>query len=491
MRETDSQLPARVAVILAAGEGTRMQSDLPKVLHRVGGKPLVAHVIAAARAAECDRVVVIVGHGAAEVRNVLGEAGVEFVEQAEQRGTGHALEQVRGLVQGSDMLLVLSGDAPLVRSSTLRKLASAARDGWGAIATARMDESESLGRVVRDQEGHLERIVEVADADPDELAIREVNAGLYALPAAGILDYLERLRPDNAKGELYLTDAVGNAARDGRVVAIVDLEDSDEALGVNTRPDLARAQRGLWRRKARALMNAGVTLLDPESTRIDLDVEVGRDTVIHSSVSLLGATRVGSRCELATGTWVRDSELATGVSIQPYTVVDGARIGSDCRVGPFARLRPGTVLEPGVKIGDFVEVKNSHLGPGVKAGHLAYLGDAEVGERSNIGAGVITCNYDGETKHQTRIGRDAFVGSDTMLVAPVEVGDGATTGAGSAITQDVPPGSLAVERSRQRNIADWKKRRGTGDEERGARGEERGTGSGKPEAGGGGGDGGT
>jgi bifunctional UDP-N-acetylglucosamine pyrophosphorylase/glucosamine-1-phosphate N-acetyltransferase len=449
-----------------------MKSNVPKVLHRVGGRALVEHVLSAARAAGCGRILVIVGHGGDEVREALLGAEVEFVEQAEQRGTGHALSLIREVVDPDDLLIVLSGDAPLIRAGTLRRLIAAAAEGWGALATAELERPGALGRIVRDADGELERIVEAADASVEELAVREVNAGFYALPAAQLFEYLAGLHPDNAKAELYLTDALGAAVQDGRGIAIVGIEDSDEALGVNTRSDLARVQEALWSRKAHALMAAGVTLLDPASARIDPEVEIGRDSVIHPSVTLLGATRIASRCELATGAWLRDAELDTEVRIEPYSVLDGCRIGAGCRVGPFARLRPGTVLERGARIGNFVEIKNSRLGPGVKAGHLTYLGDADIGEKSNIGAGVITCNYDGVSKHETRIGRQAFIGSDTMLVAPVDVGDRATTGAGSAITQDVPADALAVERSRQRNVADWKKRKGARGEERGARGEE-------------------
>jgi len=459
MGDRHSKTRKRTAVILAAGQGTRMRSELPKVLHRVGGKPMVAMVAATARAAGCDRILVVVGHGGQTVREALAGSGVEFVDQLEQRGTGHALLQVRDVVEPENMLLVLSGDVPLVRATTLERLAADAESGWGAMAVAELEDPGSLGRVVMNPEGGLERIVEVADADSQEFAIREVNAGLYALPSPDIFEYLDRLKPDNAKGELYLTDALGAAAADGLTISVVDLDDPAEALGVNSRADLAVAQRRLWQRRARDLMDAGVTLLDPDSFRADADVEVDGDTIIHPGVTVLGATRIGRGCEIATGAWLRDATIGSGVRIEPYSVIDGARIDDGCKVGPFARLRPGTVLEAGAKIGNFVEVKNSRLGPGVKAGHLAYLGDATVGEGANIGAGAITCNYDGEQKHPTRIGRRAFIGSDTMLVAPVEVGDGATTGAGSTITQDVPAEALAVERSRQRNIAEWSKRK--------------------------------
>lgn len=457
--EDQSKARVRTAVILAAGQGTRMRSALPKVLHRISGQSMVELVVAAARSAGCDRIVLVVGHGADAVRGALEGSTVEFVEQAEQRGTGHALLQVRDVVEAQDLLIVLSGDVPLVKASTLERLAQAAESSWGAMAVAELEDAGSLGRVVRNPGGDLVRIVEAADADADELANRQVNAGLYALPAADVFHYLEKLRPDNAKGELYLTDALGSAAAEGHTVSIVELEDVSEALGVNTRADLALAQQGLWRRKCRELMDGGVTILDPGSTRVDMDVEIGSDTVVHPGVTIVGSSRIGTGCEISTGAWIRAATLGSGVRIEPYSVIDESQIDDGCKVGPFARLRPGTVLEAGVRIGNFVEVKKSHLGPGVKAGHLTYLGDTTVGEETNIGAGVVTCNYDGVEKHPTRIGKRAFIGSDTMLVAPVEVGDAATTGAGSTITQDVPADALAVERSRQRNVPNWSKKR--------------------------------
>ena len=451
--------PTRVAAVLAAGLGTRMRSRRPKVLHAVGGRPLLGWVLASARAAGCERIVVVVGHGADEVRERFAAPDVTFVHQREQRGTGHALAQVAPALDGAGQLLVLSGDVPLVSGATLGRLASEAAAAWGAMAVADLEQPGSLGRVAGRGGDLLDRIVEVADATPEELAIRRVNAGLYALPYPRIFDYLEALEPDNAKGELYLTDALGAAAADGHDVRLVPLEDPSEALGVNDRRDLLRVHRRMLALKAEALQLSGVTLLDPRRTTVEPGVEVGPDTVIHGGVELTGATRVGESCVLLPGVWVRDSSLADGVVVEPYSVLDGAEVGPGCRVGPFARLRPGTVLETGSKVGNFVEVKKSRLGPGVKASHLAYLGDATVGEGANIGAGTVTCNYDGLEKHPTEIGREAFIGSDSMLVAPVKVGDGAITDAGSVITHDVPPGALAVERARQRNVEGWAARR--------------------------------
>ena len=458
-----------MAVVLAAGKGTRMCSGLPKVLHRAAGRPLLDWVIRAARQAACERTVVIVGHGGDEVRAAFPGDEVAWAVQAELLGTGHALAQVEDvmaeLVDGDSLMLVLSGDVPLVSRSTLEQLAEAVEppDGqegaWAAMAVAELAEPGALGRVTATPGGTLDRIVEAADASPDELSVRRVNAGIYALPAPAIFPYLAALGADNAKGEYYLTDALNAAAAEGRSVALVELDDPREAFGVNQRRDLARVHRALVDRKLEELMAAGVTVLEPGRTTVEADVVVGADTVLHPGVTLLGRTVVAEGCELAQGVWVRDSHIARGAVIEPYSVLDEARVGAGCRVGPFARLRPGAELLSRAKVGNFVEVKNARLEEGVKANHLAYLGDAEIGEGSNIGAGVITCNYDGFEKHQTRVGRGVFVGSDSMLVAPVDVGDGAMIAAGSVISKDVPPGALAVERSAQRTLDDWATRR--------------------------------
>ncbi len=451
------ELTARTAaaVVLAAGRGERLRSRQPKVLHRVGGRPLVSWVVQAAREAGCAPICVVVGSGADEVRAVLeGEDGgareLSWVTQTEQRGTGHALSMAAGLLRAEGLTLVLSGDAPLVRPATLRALLDAAAAGWGSLAVAELPEPGSLGRVIR-QEGRLVRIVEAADAGAEELALRTVNAGHYALPTPAIFDWLGRIERSNAQREFYLTDAVSYAAR-VHPVAAVEVEDVSEVLGVNSRSDLAAAQRAFYRRSVDALLAAGVTILDPENVWIDAGVDVGFDSVLHPNVTLLGASSLGTGCTVHAGAWIRDSVLADGVEVLPHSVIDGARVASGCSVGPFARLRPEAVLEDGVKVGNFVEIKKATLGPGVKASHLAYLGDASVGAGANIGAGVITCNYDGRKKSRTIIGEGAFVGSDCILVAPVEVGAGAYTGAGSVITRDVPEETLAVGRARQKNI---------------------------------------
>jgi bifunctional UDP-N-acetylglucosamine pyrophosphorylase/glucosamine-1-phosphate N-acetyltransferase len=448
-----------VAVVLAAGLGTRMRSRLPKVLHEAGGRPLLAWALDAARAAGCARIVTVVGHGAEEVQRRFAADDVRFVLQEQQLGTGHALAQAALEVPGEAIVLVLSGDVPLVRVETLRALLAAAGEGGAAMAVADLGQPGSLGRVIAAGDGRLAAIVEAKDATSEQLAVRTINAGIYALPAPAIFEELARLRPDNAQGELYLTDAVTALAKQPSGVALLHLADPAEALGVNTRVELAQVHRLLVERKLHELMLAGVTVLEPQRTRIDAQVTVGPDTVIHPDVSIFGNSAVGSGCLLHQGAWLRDTTLADGVTVEPHSVLDGAVVETGCRVGPFARLRPGTRLGAGARVGNFVEVKASTLGAGAKANHLAYLGDATVGEKANIGAGVVTCNYDGERKHPTEIGAGAFVGSDTMLVAPVRVGSGATTAAGSVITKDVPDGALAVGRVRQRNVEGWQQRR--------------------------------
>jgi bifunctional UDP-N-acetylglucosamine pyrophosphorylase/glucosamine-1-phosphate N-acetyltransferase len=444
--------PRRVAVVLAAGKGTRMRSSLPKVLHCAAGRPLLAWVVDAARAAGCEKILVVVGHGAEAVKEAVRDPDVEWILQEEQRGTGHALAQAEPHVPGDAVLLVLSGDVPLVSPATLDQLAADAAAGWGALAVAELDQPGSLGRVLAGSYGGLRKIVEAADATPEELSVKRVNAGLYALPAPAIFDYLRDVKANNAQKEIYLTDAVTNAAKDGHLVQLVPLPDPSEALGVNTRAELARVHRVLIDRHLARLMNEGVTILEPSRTTIEPGVRVGLDTVIHPEVSLQGRTEVGAGCTLRQGVWINDSTLGDGVTVEPYSILDGAEVGEGCRVGPFARLRPASRLLETARVGSFVEVKASELGPGSKVNHLSYVGDARVGAGANLGAGVVTCNYDGRRKHRTEIGAKAFIGSDTMLVAPVNVGEGASTAAGSVITKDVPAGALAVGRVRQKNL---------------------------------------
>lgn len=472
---------AGAAVVLAAGGGGRLRSERSAVLHCVGGRALVAWVVAAAREAGCTPILLVVASGAEEIRSVLDQEGlgggdILRVEQRRQHGAGRTLRKVReALPAAAGPVLVLSGDAPLVRPATLRKLRQRAQDGWGSVAVADLDDPGGRGRVIQ-SDGRLERIVLAADAGERELAIRTVNAGHYALPAPAILDWLENVLADGGRDEARLTDAVSasscvsersswssgrdearltdvvSAAARDNPIACVRVEAGEEALGVDSRAAMAAVQGVVYRRRVEELLEAGVTILDPRSVWVDAGVTVGPDSVLHPGVTLLGATSVGRGATVHSGAWLRDSVLADGVEVLPYSVLDGARVASGCSVGPFARLRPETVLEQGVRVGNFVEVKKATLGPGVKASHLTYLGDVSVGAGANIGAGVITCNYDGRTKHRTVIGEGAFVGSDTILIAPVEVGAGSYTGAGSVITKDVPEDTLAVGRARQKNI---------------------------------------
>lgn len=457
MSDEPSRQRPRVAVILAAGKGTRMRSAIPKVLHHAAGKPLLLWVVETARACGCKRILIIIGHQQDKVREAIQGDDIVWVHQREQKGTGHALAQAEPHISGPCTLLVLSGDVPAVAKPTLERLATAAEHGWGAMAVAEHEHPGSLGRVLATPTNLLERIVEAADASPEELACRLVNAGIYALPSE-IFPFLKRLRSDNKKGELYLTDALGDAAKAGSPTTLVHLENPAEAFGVNNRKDLSRVHLALLERHLDSLMDAGVTVLDPSRTLVEPTVRVGSDTILHPGVSLLGHTRIGQACEIHQGSWIRDSSIDNDVEVKPYSLLDGAEVGSNCVIGPFARLRPASVLLEGARVGNFVELKKTRLGRGSKASHLTYLGDSTIGDRANIGAGVITCNYDGFEKHSTVIGEGAFIGSDTMLVAPVNVGAEAVTGAGSVITHDIPRGALAIARARQKNIADWKSR---------------------------------
>jgi bifunctional UDP-N-acetylglucosamine pyrophosphorylase / glucosamine-1-phosphate N-acetyltransferase len=458
----------RVAVILAAGKGTRMKSALPKVLHKAAGRPLLAWVIDAARRARCERILIVVGHGAEQVREQMTGDDLAWVLQAEQKGTGHALAQVESEVRGAATLLVLSGDVPLITTATIEKLAVGAEAGWGAMAVAELAEPGSLGRVIVDEEGEFRRIVEARDATPVELLEKRINAGLYALPAPEIFDYLRGLRTDNAQGELYLTDAVTHAAADGRPVRLIPLDNPDEAMGVNDRSELARVHRLLLDQHLALLMKQGVTVLEPARTVIEPGVRVGEDTVVHPGASLLGRTVVGPGCTIHQGAWLRDTTLGEGITIEPYSVLDSATVGDGCRVGPFARLRPASRLLAGARVGNFVEVKNSEIGEGAKVPHLSYVGDAEIGAGANIGAGNITANYDGVNKHRTTIGSNVKTSVDTAFVAPVEVGDGAYTGAGAVVNRDVPPGALA-KGVPAKIEEDWAAKRDNDDADKGGR----------------------
>jgi bifunctional UDP-N-acetylglucosamine pyrophosphorylase/glucosamine-1-phosphate N-acetyltransferase len=447
-------MPSKLhAIILAAGLGTRMKSDEPKVLHRVAGRPLLFWPVALARAVGADRVLAVLGHKLEAVRAALDARfpGVEVVRQAEQRGTGDAVRQALPALAGEPddaRALVLYGDVPLLGAGTLEALL--ATEAALALVTAEPPDPTGYGRIVRHAGGRLARIVEHKDATGAERLIREVNAGIYLISLGFLREAVEQLSPANAQGELYLTDVAARAAGSGVVATVA--APWDEVAGVNDRVDLARMDAVARRRIAERWMRAGVTMAAPETIAIDADVEeIGRDVELGPGVALRGATRIGARVRIDAGCILHDTVVGADARLKPYCVLSDSRVGARAQIGPFAHCRPGTVLDDDVHLGNFVETKKAHLGAGAKANHLSYLGDAEIGPRVNVGAGTITCNYDGLHKNVTVIEEGAFIGSDTQLVAPVTVGKGAYVAAGATITEDVPAGALAICRARQVN----------------------------------------
>jgi bifunctional UDP-N-acetylglucosamine pyrophosphorylase/glucosamine-1-phosphate N-acetyltransferase len=442
-------------VVLAAGKGTRMRSALPKVLHPLAGRPLLAHVLETARALEPARIIVIYGHGGEQVPEAFRDSGASFVLQEPQRGTGHAVMQALPHLPPAGTTLILYGDVPLVRSATLRRLLS--EPEALCLLTAKVADPGGYGRIVRDAGGGVQRIVEDKDASAEERRIDEINSGVLSAPSAKLHEWLARLTASNAQGEYYLTDILPLALKQGTPLRSVLAEDPAEIQGVNSREQLAQLERGYQLAFARELMSNGVTLADPLRLDVRGELECAEDVyidvgcVFEGKVKLAADVRIGAHCVL------RDCEIGAGTAIAPFSHLTGARIASDCSVGPFARMRPGAVLADRAHVGNFVELKNAVLGEGSKANHLTYLGDASIGKRVNIGAGTITCNYDGANKYQTVIEDGAFIGSDTALVAPVTVGQDATIGAGSVITEDAPPGELTLARGRQVTIKGWKK----------------------------------
>jgi bifunctional UDP-N-acetylglucosamine pyrophosphorylase/glucosamine-1-phosphate N-acetyltransferase len=448
-------------VVLAAGEGKRFRSSLPKPLHPLAGRPLLWHVLAAAAELKADRTVVVIGRGADEVRTAVSSFGlgpVEFAVQHEPRGTGDAAACALPLLPGQGEVLVLYGDTPLVTPGTLRRLLDAHRAGGAAatMLTCEAADPAGYGRVLRGPDGTVVGVVEERDATGAQRAVTEINAGLYVLDRS-LLDALATLRADNDQGELYLPDLLPIALKEGGRVLTVSAP-MEEVQGVNDRAQLAGVGAVLRRRMLERLLEAGVTMVDPATVYVDADVEVGRDTVLEPLVFLEAGTRVGERCQIGPNARLVACTVADEATVTQAVGVQ-ATIGPGAIVGPFAYLRPGADLGPRSKVGTYVEVKKSHIGAGSKVPHLTYVGDAEIGEGVNVGAGTVFVNYDGVAKHRTVVGDGAFIGSDTMLVAPLTVGDGAQTGAGSTITKDVPPGALAIERSDQRIIEGWVDRR--------------------------------
>lgn len=444
-------------VILAAGQGKRMQSDLPKVLQPLAGRPLLQHVIATAQTLGPAAIHVVYGHGGERVRETLAAAPVSWVLQAEQRGTGHALAQAMPQIDDGDLVLVLYGDVPLIRTETLQALIAPAGPAAVTLLTAELDDPTGYGRIVRNARGQVQRIVEEKDATARQRRIREGNTGVLVAPAKRLRRWLARLKADNAQGELYLTDIVAMAVAEKVKVLPQVADNATEVLGVNDRLQLAEVEAAYRARRARALLLAGVTLVDPLRIDVRGELEVGRDTQIDVNVVFEGRVRLGHRVSIGPNCVIRDSEIGDDSVVFPNCVIERANIGPACRIGPFARFRPSSTLARGVHVGNFVEVKNSVLGAGSKSNHLTYLGDAVIGSGVNVGAGTVTCNYDGVNKSQTHIDDGAFIGSGSMLVAPVRIGARATIGAGSTITKDTPPDKLTLERSKQVTIDAWQR----------------------------------
>ena len=449
-------------VVLAAGQGTRMKSRLPKVLHSLVGQPLLEHVLRAADAISPSTVTLVIGHGAESVRAAVGDRpNLGFVVQEPQLGTAHALQQAEARLAGKQgTLVLLSGDVPLLKGATLRRLVEAhqAANAAATVVTAVVERPYGYGRIVRTR-GRIARIVEERDASPDVRQIREINGGIYAFDLAPLFDALRGIASQNAQGEYYLTDLIAIYRRRKLPVESLVVDNPQEIRGINSRTELAEVSRIVRQTKNEELMAAGVTIIDPATTYVDPDVEIGPDTVIHPGVSLEGHTRIGAACEIHSHVRIIDTEIADKSVILNFCLIIGSRIAESASVGPFAHLRPESVVGERAKIGNFVELKKTTMGAGSKANHLTYLGDATIGERVNVGAGTITCNYDGTKKYPTIIEDGAFIGSDSQLIAPVRVGKGAYVAAGSSITEDVPDGALGIARGRQANVDGWVERR--------------------------------
>ena len=457
--------PARVrdevglltVVILAAGQGKRMKSELPKVLQRLAGRPLLQHVIATVRALEPASIRVVYGHGGERVREALRGEPVTWVLQAEQLGTGHAMQQVAPQLRDDERVLVLYGDVPLIRAETLRELFGRVGPRTLALLTVKLDDPTGYGRIVRDARGRVRRIVEQRDASPRELAIRECNTGVMAVTAGALKRWLARLTSDNSQREYYLTDVIAMAVAEHFVVEPLVATSATEVLGVNDKAQLAELEAACRASAARELMLGGVTVADPARLDVRGTVVHGSDVFLDVNVVLEGHVKLGHRVRIGPGCVIRNSEIGDETEVFAHCVIDGALIGPACHIGPFARLRPSSALARGVHIGNFVEVKNSQMGADSKANHLSYVGDAEVGSRVNIGAGTIIANYDGANKHRTTIEDGVHTGSNSVLVAPIVVGAGATVAAGSTVTREVPPGKLTIARARQVTIEGWQR----------------------------------
>ncbi|UDW83215.1 bifunctional UDP-N-acetylglucosamine diphosphorylase/glucosamine-1-phosphate N-acetyltransferase GlmU [Pasteurella canis] len=443
-------------VILAAGKGTRMYSDLPKVLHKIAGKPMVKHVIDTVKSIHAKNIHLVYGHGGDVMQQHLKDEPVNWVLQAQQLGTGHAMQQAAPFFNDDENILMLYGDGPLIRAETLQKLIAAKPINGIALLTVMLDDPTGYGRIVREK-GNVVAIVEQKDANPEQLKIQEINTGVLVADGKSLKKWLSQLTNHNAQGEYYITDIISLANQDGCQVTAVQAEDFMEVEGVNNRQQLARLERYYQRKQADKLLLAGVALADP--TRFDLRGELvhGRDVEIDINVVIEGYVKLGDRVRIGTGCVLKNCEIGDDVEIKPYSVLEDAQVGRLSQVGPFSRLRPGATLAAETHIGNFVEIKKANIGQGSKVNHLSYIGDAEIGQDCNIGAGVITCNYDGANKFKTVIGDNVFVGSDVQLIAPVTVENGATIGAGTTVTDNVHSGELVISRVRQRHIPDWQR----------------------------------
>jgi bifunctional UDP-N-acetylglucosamine pyrophosphorylase/glucosamine-1-phosphate N-acetyltransferase len=444
-------------VILAAGQGKRMNSDLPKVLQPLAGRPLLQHVIGTARDLLPANIYVVYGHGGVQVQAAIAHEHIEWILQADQLGTGHAVMQAMCVIPDDHTVLVLYGDVPMIRTGSLTKLVAAADQGALSLLSVNLDDATGYGRIIRDPAGHVSAIVEQKDASAEQLQIREVNSGFMAAPAGRLREWLLGLGRDNAQREYYLTDVVAGAVRAGDRIEAIRCVNAAEVMGVNDKIQLAQVEALYRRERADELMLAGATLADPARIDIRGDVEVGRDVFIDVNAVLIGTVRLGKGVKIGPNCVISNSEIGADTEVFANSVIDRASVAENCRIGPFARVRPETILHRDVHIGNFVEVKNSEIGAGSKANHLTYVGDSRIGRAVNVGAGSITCNYDGENKWPTVIEDRAFIGSGSMLVAPVRIGAGATIGAGSTITQNAPSGELTLTRAKQTTVAGWKR----------------------------------
>ena len=442
-------------VILAAGQGTRMKSSLPKVLHTLAGLPLLQHVIDTAKKLNPNKIIVVYGHGGETVKTQINEDSVTWVEQAEQLGTGHAVEQAIPELENVDRVLVLYGDVPLIKKATLERLLN--KESALSILTTNLPDPTGYGRIIRQADGYVEKIVEHKDAKHDELKVNEINTGILAAEFDSLKKWIEMLENKNSQQEFYLTDIVALAVKQDVKVKSVNPEKLSEVTGINDRVQLARLERDYQMETAEELMRAGITIRDPSRIDIRGQVEIGQDSELDINVILEGKVSIGNFVKIGANTVIKNSQIADGVTILENCVIEDAAIGADCKLGPFSRIRPGTNLQGENHVGNFVEIKNSNVGIGSKINHLSYVGDSDVGKKVNIGAGTITCNYDGANKHKTEIGDQVFIGSNSALVAPVKINDGSTIGAGSVITKDTPSNQLTLSRAKQISINNWQR----------------------------------